>query len=338
MFQNKNNLVNTDFSKVQNLILAYPERFYNNYDKLSGFYDELIDKIPNYIQLWLIVNNNSTKNKLESRYRYKKINVIGIKGWDEIWLRDCIGINTAEQVVKPYYHPQYCCANNYSSYYENLNKLSRIIIKECLQKKIAHLPLIFDGGNFVGNDVAFLMTDKILTDNRELSKSEILSILGDFLPLIPIIIKRSKTDVIGHIDGFINFISNRQVLLSNYPSLPFLKDDIDFLFSLRKELENEHLEIVDIFDRPIDEIVACECYIKTKKACFHSARGIYTNLLKLNNTIILPEYTLPTLRETKYYNNINKDTLIQLGFEVKTINCDALSKEGGSLHCLSYTF
>jgi len=47
---------------------------------------------------------------------------------------------------------------------------------------------------------------------------------------------------------------------------------------------------------------------------------------------------LPTLKETKYYNETNKEILTQQGFDVKTINCDALSKEGGSLHCLSYTF
>ena len=104
------------------------------------------------------------------------------------------------------------------------------------------------------------------------------------------------------------------------------------------ELLQEKLEVVELYDRPIDEIVPCECYQKTKKACFYSARGNYINFLRLNNTIILPEYTLPTLRETKYYNNINKEILTQLGFQVKTINCDLLSKEGGSLHCLSYTF
>jgi agmatine/peptidylarginine deiminase len=128
------------------------------------------------------------------------------------------------------------------------------------------------------------------------------------------------------------------VLLSNYPSLSFLKEDIQFIYRVRKKLKEEKLEVIELYDRPIDEVVPCECYRKTKKACFYSARGNYINFLRLNNTIILPEYTLPTLRETKYYNNINKDSLTQLGFQVKTINCDLLSKEGGSLHCLSYPF
>ena len=331
-------MVFTEYSNVNNLILAYPERYYNEYERLTSFYDLLIDLIPNEVQLWLIINNNSTKNKLESKYRYKKINVIGIKGWDEIWLRDCIGINTSNEIVKPYYHPQYCSLHRYRDYFENINKQSRIIVKECLQKKINYLPLVIDGGNFSNNNKAVFLTDKILEDNRELSKSEIINILKDFIPLRIEIIERSKADSIGHTDGFLNFISNDKVFLSNYPSIPFLQQDIQFIYEVRKKLMQEKLEVIELYDRPIDEIVQCECYQKTKKACFYTARGNYINFLRLNNTIILPEYTLPTLRETKYYNNINKEILTQLGFQVKTINCDLLSKEGGSLHCLSYTF
>src|ERR1700712_3176376 len=127
-------MIFTDYSKVQNLILAYPERYYNEYERLTTFYDSLIDLIPNDVQLWLITNNNATCQKLTSRYRYKKINAIGIKDWDEIWLRDCIGINTEHEVVKPYYSPQYCTSYRHKDYFEYINKKSRIIIKECLRK------------------------------------------------------------------------------------------------------------------------------------------------------------------------------------------------------------
>lgn len=200
------------------------------------------------------------------------------------------------------------------------------------------MPLVLDGGNFTNNDSVAFLTNKVLEDNRELSKSEILRMLQDFTSLRPEILERSKDDTIGHTDGVINFISNDKVVLSNYPSLPFLKDDVQFIYQVRKKLEEEKLEVIELYDRPVDEIVPCECYRKGKRACLHSARGNYINFLRLNNTIILPEYTLPTQKETKYYNDTNKDILMQLGFEVKTINCDQLAKQGGSLHCLSYTF
>lgn len=331
-------MVYTDYSSVQNLILAYPERFYNEYDSLTVFYDSLIDLIPNDIQLWLVTNNNATCQKLQNKYQYKKINTIGIKHWDEIWLRDCIGINMKDQVVKPFYHPQYCTHYRHKDYFEHLNKLSRVIVKECLKKKIVPMPLIMDGGNFSNNNSTVFLTNKILEDNRELSKSEIIHILQGFTSLRPEIIERSKTDTIGHTDGFISFLSENKVLLSNYPSLPFLKSDIDFIYDVRKRLEDEKFEVIDFYDRPIDEVVPCECYRKKKKACLYSARGNYINFLRLNNTIILPEYNLPTAKETRYYNTCNAEILANLGFEVKAINCDQLSKMGGSLHCLSYTF
>lgn len=331
-------MVLSEYNKGNNLIIAYPERYNNEYENLTSFYDKLIELLPNSVQLWVITNNNSTSEKLKNRYRYKKINVLGIKGWDEIWLRDCIGIDAKDSIIKPYYHPQYCSLFRYKDYFDHINKLSRIIIKECLQKKITYMPLVLDGGNFCSNSWMVFLTDKILEDNKELSKSEIIEIIKDYTSLRPEIIERSKMDAIGHTDGFMNFLSEDKVFLSNYPSLSFLQPDIEFVYEVRKKLEQEKFEVIEFYDRPVDEIVACECYTKTKKACFYSARGNYINFLRINNTIILPEYSLPTARESKYYNTVNKETLIQLGFEVKTINCDLISKQGGSLHCLSYVF
>ena len=83
-----------------------------------------------------------------------------------------------------------------------------------------------------------------MDDNRELSKSEIINILQDFIPLRPEIIERSQTDSIGHTDGFLNFISNEKVLLANYPSLPFLKEDIQFIYRVRQRLKDENLEVI----------------------------------------------------------------------------------------------
>jgi hypothetical protein len=82
----------TSYHQVSKVIIAYPERFYNVYDELVPFYDELIALLPNDLQIWIITNNNQTIEKLEAKFSYKKIGFVGIKGWDEIWLQDCIGI------------------------------------------------------------------------------------------------------------------------------------------------------------------------------------------------------------------------------------------------------
>jgi agmatine/peptidylarginine deiminase len=90
-----------------------------------------------------------------------------------------------------------------------------------------------------------------------------------------------------------------------------------------------------MYDRPIYETAYCGC--KKNSACFYSARGNYINFLRINNLIILPEYTLATKKETDYYNKVNQEILERLGFEIKRINCDLLSKLGGVLHCISFT-
>lgn len=330
----------TDYSKINNLLLAYPERFYNEYESLTPFYDSLIETIPNSIQLWVVTNNQSSIEKLKQKFGYKKINFVGIKGWDEIWLKDCIGILKEREIVKPYYHPNYCELSNssFTGYYYKLNKLSRIIIKECITSDIINLPLRLDGGNFVNNNTLALLTDKVLADNKELSKNEIIKIINDYTGLQAIIIPKNVDDNVGHLDSTLAFIDNYKACIANYPSLSFLKPDIEFLYRLRTILEQEKIDLIEIKDRPVDEIVPCRCFLNNKKACISTARGNYLNYLRLNNTIILPEYTLPSIKETRYYNSINKETLENQGFEVLSINCDQLSKKGGSLHCISYTF
>lgn len=93
----------TDYSKINNLLLAYPERFYKEYESLTSFYDNLIELILHWVQLWIVSNNQSSIQKIKQKFYYKKINFIGIKGWDEIWLRDCIGFKKDDEIIKPYY-------------------------------------------------------------------------------------------------------------------------------------------------------------------------------------------------------------------------------------------
>ncbi len=90
-----------DYEPVTKLILAYPERFYNGYDELVPFYEELISLIPDDILIWAITNNDQSSDKLQEQFSHKQLNTLGIRGWDEIWLRDCIEINKEKGVLKP---------------------------------------------------------------------------------------------------------------------------------------------------------------------------------------------------------------------------------------------
>lgn len=329
--------VQTDYQPISKLLLAYPERFYNGYDELVPFYDELIELIPEDILIWAITNNDQTSDKLQEKFAHKQLNTFGIRGWDELFLRDCIGINIGNAVIKPEYYPSYC-GSQLTNYYKQINKKSRRIISECLAKEIIDLPLKLDCGNFICNDKYVYLTDKVLKENNELGEIHIKQMLNAVTGLTPILIEENKSDPIGHMDGYMNFIDDNTALLATYPSFPFLKDDIDFISHLEEDLISKGIEVIKLYDRPVGEGANnCGCNDKSHSSCFFSARGVYINLLQLNRTIILPEFTLPTKRESDFYNKINQEILEGLGFEVKRINCDMLSKFGAVLHCISFT-
>ena len=329
-------MIQTDYNKVSSILLSYPERFYNGYDELVPFYDELIALIPNNFTIWIITNNNQSIRKLEEKFAHKKINFLGLKGWDEIWLRDCIGINTDDYILKPIYNPSFCKAAGEKEYNKKIHGLSKTIIRECLKKDIKDLNLILDGGNFVCNNTQAYFTDKIYEQNSLLSVKEVNEILNYELMLYPILINNNRNDSIGHIDAYLSFLDNKRAVIPNYPSFPFLKNDIDFINHLDEQLKADDIQRITLYDRPIDESGNCGCSRKGKP-CFYSARGNYINFLRLNETIILPEYNLPTKKETQYYNKTNQEILEGLGFEVLRINCDRLAKFGGVLHCISFT-
>ena len=193
-----------------------------------------------------------------------------------------------------------------------------------------------DCGNFVCNGRYVYITDKILEQNENLFPKEIEIILKKATGLQPIFLTGNSSDNIGHTDAYLNFVDNDTALLSSYPTFPFLKDDLSFLKSLEQDLISAGITIKTIHDRPVYESGYCGCSRKGSKPCFYSARGIYTNFLRINNLIILPEYTLSSKKEHDYYNKVNQETLEELGFEVKRINCDKLAKLGGVLHCISF--
>jgi|GEM_PF-6199666 len=71
--------VQTDYQPVSKLILAYPERFYNGYDELVPFYDELISLVPEDILIWAVTNNDQSSDKLQDQFSHKQINTLGIR-------------------------------------------------------------------------------------------------------------------------------------------------------------------------------------------------------------------------------------------------------------------
>lgn len=328
-------MVKTDFDKVYHLFLAYPDGFNNEYDELTPFFDKLITKIPPEINLHIITSNARAKQKLQFKFHRRNLEIIVEGGWNEIWLRDVMGISNGENIYKPIYEPNYCSYQANTMNYRNLNNIAINIIKDHLQKGIVQIPLKLDGGNFVANHRFAFITEKVLHDN-DLPEKEVVAIIKEKMGVTPIIVPNNKGDVVGHTDGYMGFLEEDIICVSEYPKLDSLKEDHKYLETLRNVCGDLNLRIQPVQERPLGYSIPCECEAK-KKCCTYTANGCYVNFLRLNNTIILPEYTLTTLKETMYYNNVNEEALSRYGYQVIKINCDMLAQHGGSLRCLSFT-
>ena len=250
-----------------------------------------------------------------------------------------MGFNTGiNRIYRPIYNPTYC-NYIYTSYYLDLirNQVSEIFEKS-IGAEVIEMPIILDGGNFASNGKIGFITDKVIKDNKNISK-HINKMLFDYLGIEAIIIPSNKNDPLSHADGYLNFLTEKRICLSEYPEIGFLKDDIEYINQLKRIIVGKSLDITTIYDRPLAEKVIGSGrneHDKTKE-CLNSARGIFINFLILNNTIILPEYTIPNYKRKMIYNEVNKHILQNLGYNVISINCDELAKLGGSLHCISFT-
>ncbi|MCC2599785.1 agmatine deiminase family protein [Sphingobacterium sp. FBM7-1] len=331
--------MNCDFRQVENIILAYPKSFRNDFKKATPVIEELISKIPKDINVQLIMSNEKDLDSLfETIGDDRVIQPLLLKDWDEIWLRDCMGFINDNKLIKPIYFPMYCDYRFRWKYFKKINELSKDVINALVKKEIIDIPLIWDGGNLINNDRYGLMTSKIVEDNPSFSRFYIEQMIKDNLGIEPIIIERQKEDVIGHIDGYASFISNNKLGISIYPNMPFLKDDNMYLDSISTKAAQIGLDTFRVYDRPVDQSIRCECKKKKRSGCFSVSSGIYVNNIILNDTVILPQYTLPTRKETDFYNKVNKEKYEQGGVKVETVNCDVLSQFGGSLHCLSFVY
>ncbi|WP_324757747.1 agmatine deiminase family protein [Sphingobacterium thalpophilum] len=331
--------MNCEFKEVENIILSYPRSFRNDFNKVTSVIEELIRKIPKNINIKLISSSPQDLNILFDKIGNERtIESIIIKSWDEIWLKDCIGFINNNKLVKPIYFPMYCDYRFRWKYFKKINQLSKEIITSFIGKEMIDIPLIWDGGNLINNHQYGFMTSKIIEDNPTFSKYYIEKMIEEYLSIKPIIIQRQHDDAIGHIDGFASFVNDRKLAISLYPNMPFLKEDNVYLDRILSIANDVGIETMRIHDRPIDQSIKCQCKKKKRSGCYSVSRGIYINNIMLNDTVILPQYTLPTKKETDFYNLLNKALYENEGFKVETVNCDALSQFGGSLHCLSFVY
>ncbi len=321
-----------DFGRIRGIVLSYPISFSDPfYRSLTSFYDRLIALLPNDILICLVVADPSDENTITQKFSGKKIKVINVHGFNEIWLRDILGFPHDGKVVLPTFAPTYFKSLYTDVYLQKLDFQVRGILAD-LEFEIQSLDLVWDGGNLIHNSRIGFVTDKLLKDNPGRTKSQIKSRIVKALSIDPIFIPTFKYDTLGHADGYLNFFSQDGVALSNYPSISFLENSTLYSNKLREILFDNNLQIVDVWDRPFSE------HVKIDDEYLESARGVYNNFLQVNGTLILPDYKSSKDSSLFKYQKRNLKSLSPFFPSINTINCDQLSSLGGVLHCVSWTF
>jgi len=235
-----------------------------------------------------------------NRYNYE---VKTLKQTKDIWIRDFMPILFDDKAIQYKYTPDYLIEDKANHRYLTNPELP---IKE-IGLKTDKLELILDGGNVVKCNGTVIMTDKIFTENINLTAEDFENKFPHIKKLIVIPRDPHSDEVYGHADGMVRFIADNHLLVnSQYPDT--------FKQKLHTILKENGFKITEL-----------QVKENTKYAWG------YINFLHLDSLIIQPSIN-------KVNDNYVKEQLETLYPNVTVELCDAkaLTKKGGVFNCVSW--
>jgi agmatine deiminase len=186
-------------------------------------------------------------------------------------------------------------------------------VEKCLTSDI-----VLDGGNVVGCGDRSVVTEKVFRENRGTARNELSGRLRDLLRIDRlIVIPTEPYDEVGHADGFLRFLNVGTVVVYDYSEVaPAYRN------RLLAKLRRSGLDWVEVPYRPEEG----------RRGEIPSAFGNYVNYLRVRSLVVLPTYGLP---EDELARVVLADRLP--GCDLLTLDCAALSREGGVLNCATWT-
>lgn len=176
-----------------------------------------------------------------------------------------------------------------------------------------------DGGNIVRSKTKVIITERILCENPQYSRKELIKKIKKLLNVRQLImIPKCPDDPYGHADGCIRFINSDSVIVNELD-----KEERYFAVALKKVLRESRLKYKGI-----------PWFIDNDHRYPESAVGNYINYLEMGDLILIPEY--------KGHDKCNRMALAALRkvFGVKKIiepvESTEIAKEGGVLNCVSW--
>jgi agmatine deiminase len=180
--------------------------------------------------------------------------------------------------------------------------------------------LIVDGGNVVSNGRLTIMTDKVFSENPDLSPFAVRKQLETLLESECLFVPVEKGDIFGHTDGMVRFVSENVVVMNDYSTIePVVGQEI------RSQLEKRGLDI-ELLPYVPDETIP-------PKHGIPPAIGVYVNFLRVGNLLLVPVYGLPEDELA-----LRKIESVLPGVRVIPVPSLHLAKEGGVLNCVTWNY
>lgn len=266
-----------------------------------------------YLSKWIKSYYGHFYQELSSLFEELGIEHRLLEGTEDYWCRDFMPIQISKDRFIGYkYKPDYL--QDKPTYITDCSKVCGV-----LGIDYDDTDIILDGGNVVYCGNCVVMTDKIFSENGvnpydKLFVAKLESYFGLKVVFIPWVLheKEKDPDVYGHSDGFIKYMSDNKILMSNHREC--YSDEAD---NIRRVLEDNGFEITELK--------------------FHSKKPntklnwAYINFLQIGSYIIMPRFDIE--EDEQAINQIGK------AFpecSIHTIEMSTLAKKGGALHCLTW--
>lgn len=238
-----------------------------------------------------------------------------ISGTRDIWIRDYAPIQIApDRFVQFQYAPDYLRGE-----FASTITPPEVFAQLRWLENVTNSDIILDGGNVVRAPGTAILTDKIYRENPGWERPHLREALRGLLQVERlIIVPKEPYDRIGHADAMVRFVSENEVVISDYSK-------IEPVFEKRfhQELTKGGLRIASSLP-----------YVPTGERLngIDSAVGNYVNFLDAGGLIVVPRYGLPveqtvTERMRRLYPTKT----------IASVDCKDLAAEGGVLNCVTWT-
>jgi agmatine deiminase len=234
----------------------------------------------------------------------------------DVWCRDYMPVQISIDSFLQYnYNPDYLKPKKYRSQRTDPDNVNSILGLRTIQSD-----LILDGGNIIKSKNSLILTDKILTENKEYSKDQLIEKLKitfnvDRIILIP---WDEENDIYGHADGMIRFLNEETVLINGY----FNDYPEKFKQQIFGALQLNNLKFVELnYDVPKPN---------------EKLNWGYINYLQMNDILLIPQFGID--EDIQAIEQLKK---IFPGYEqdgkIEAVNIRKIIEiGGGGLNCISW--